>query len=302
MKSLRFARCLGLNTVSAPQSLIFDPRSGAWEAALAVNVDFVDGGRRWRTKPGCVRVESGNWRDGFDASLGGHYAVKDDVLVEVLGENSTRALMSLLTFGRVAWTDLDDLVFWSNGLEKGLIQDGEAVAWGGVSWPVASEAHRFESPPAGQVLGSHGGRIWIGVDSSLCFTEGAGGWHFWQPAANIIEMPGRITMIRGLAEGLYVGTSAGVYYLAGTDPDQMRLRRVFSDPTIPGLDAHVQADNFGKFDPVRAVVWVTPHDVCLGLPDGLVVQLIKDRVALDAPASTGGLVLLPKRLVAVLHP
>lgn len=302
MLTADFRVCRGLNTQAAPEALGWDSRTGAWEAARLLDVDVLDGGRRVRRRPGRVRVDSRHWRDAFTAPDGATYAVVEAAICRVLPDLSAVPLVALATPGRVAWTALDDLVFWANGLEKGLVQHGEPAAWGGIPYPSAAEADRFVSPPAGTVLGAHGGRVWIGDGCMLCFTEGAGGWHFWQDAAAQIEMPGEITMIRSVDDGLYVGTTAGTYVLAGMDPARMPFRRVSIDPVIPGSDLSVRADDWGRFDPQNAALWTSPRGICLGLSQGLLVNLTTNRVALDVPASEAAAIVLPRRYIAILHP
>uniref|UniRef100_I2Q1D8 Uncharacterized protein n=1 Tax=Desulfovibrio sp. U5L TaxID=596152 RepID=I2Q1D8_9BACT len=302
MLTAAFRTCRGLNTQAAPEALAWDSRSGAFEAARLVDVDVLDNGRRVRRRPGRVRVDGRVWRDPFTGPDGAVYAVIDDVLCRVLADLTPVPLLPLTTPGRLAWTALDDLVFWTNGIEKGLIQNGEPKAWGGLAWPVAGEADRFVSPPAGQVLGTHGGRVWIGDGVFLSFTEGAGGFHFWQDGASFFEMSAEVTMIRPANDGLYVGTTDGVWFLAGLDPGQMAPRRVSFDPAILGSDVTVRADEWGRFDPQLSPLWTSSRGICLGLQQGLVINLTKNRVALDAPASVAAAINLPRRYVCVLHP
>ena len=298
-----FALWRGLNTQAHPQGLLYDPGSGACELALAVNVDVLDQGRRLRCRPGYALAAFGHWRDGYDAPDGRAYAVLDDVLGEVLEDLSVRPLVALQSPGPVSWVALGDIVFWSNGVESGLIQWGEARAWGGRRFPVASEAARYVDPAAGQVLGAAFGRVWIGREDALHYTAGAGAWAFEKAGVSGIPFPARITMIRPVDNGLYVGTEAGVFFLAGTDPTAgMAMRRVSSDAAIPGSDVLVRADDYGRFDPVPGVIWTAPRGICLGLPDGVVINLTKNRVALEAPASGATAVALPLRYVAILHP
>lgn len=302
--TIPFRSCSGLNTVAAPEALTYDGQTGAWEAAQLVNLDVLDGGRRLRTRPGHSLVASGVWRDVYTAPNRRVYAVVDDVLVEVLADLSTRSLVALTTAGRVAWCALDDLVFWTNGVEMGLIQDGEAAAWGGKTWPVASEADRFISPPPGQVLGAYAGRVWIGAGSSLHFTEGAGGWHFYQDAVDQIEMAGEVTMIAPVDDGLYVGTDAGVWFMAGADPTKgMPMTMVSPFPAVLGTSRRVRSDNVtSKYNPAGATLWMSSRGAMLGMPSGIVVQLTGNRVVLDAPASFGAPLLLDSRYTVILHP
>lgn len=301
--ALRFGPCLGLNTVSAPEALTYDGQTKAWEAASLVNLDVIDGGRRSKLRPGYSLAQAGDWRDGFTAPDGRAYAVKDGVLVEVLADLSTRALVALTTSGRVAWAALDDLVFWTNGVESGMIRAGEAAAWGGKTYPEASEAGRYVSPPAGMALVGFAGRIWIGEGSMLHYTDGDDA-QFYQDAANYLEMPADITVLAPVDDGLYVGTTAGTWFLADSDPTTgMPMVQVSSDPATPCTSVPIRSDEVTqKYNPAGAAIWTSRHGIVFGLSSGIVLQPTKDRVALDAPAQYGAACLVGRRYVVLLHP
>lgn len=303
MVGLKFGPCLGLNTASAPEALAYDGQTKAWEAASLVNLDVIDGGRRSKLRPGYSLALPGDWRDGYAAPDGRAYAVRDDVLVEVLGDLSTRSLVVLETSGRVAWGRLDDLVFWTNGVESGMIRAGEAVPWGGYDYPEASEAGRYVSPPAGMVLAGFAGRVWIGVGNMLYYTDSDEG-QFFQDAANDLEMPADITVLAPVDDGLYVGTTAGVWFLAGSDPTAgLSMVLVSSDPATPCTSLPIRSDEVTKqYNPAGAAIWTSRHGIVFGLTGGIVLQPTKDRVAFDAPASYGAACLVGRRYVVLLHP
>lgn len=299
---VRFAGCLGLNTQVSPLGLAYDGQTQMWEAARLVNADVLDGGRRTRRRPGWDKVEDGHWRDPFEAADGTAYAVVDDVLCRIAWDRSRQAIVSLATSGRVVWTELDGTVFWTNGNEKGLIQNGVAEQWGGRTWDVASEADRFTDPPAGQALGAYAGRIWIGVGRDLRYTEGYGGYHFVKAGLNAFRFPAEITAIRGVDDGLYVSTTTGTFLMTGPDPLQMQRRQVAPDGVISGSDLSVRADDWGKFDPQNAVLCTTPRGISLAIGQGLFVNFTKNKIALDAPATVAAAIALPRRYVVALHP
>ncbi|MHC1788993.1 hypothetical protein [Solidesulfovibrio sp.] len=303
MRSLVFQSWRGLNTVSSPEALRHDPRTGAFELAVAVNVDVLDSGRRAKTRPGFGLALPGDWRDGYTAPDGRAYAVKDNVLVEVLGDLSTRPLAALATSGRVAWAALDDLVFWTSGVESGMIRAGEALAWGGKVYPEASEAGRYVAPPPGTVLAGFAGRVWIGAGPLLHYTDGDDG-QFYQDAANYLEMPGEITVLAPVDDGLYVGTTAGVWFLAGTDPTTgLQMVPVSSDAATPCTSLPIRSDEITqKYNAAGAAIWTSRHGIVFGLTGGIVLQPTKDRVALDAPAQFGAACLVGRRYVVLLHP
>jgi hypothetical protein len=301
---MRFGPCLGLNTQVDADALAYDGQTTAWEAAVVVNADFVGGGKMYRRRPGYSLAMAGNWRNAFKAPNGRQYAVVNDVLSEVLPDLSTSPLVALTTPGRVTWAGLHDLVFWSNGIEQGLIQEGEATTWGGKAYPVESEAGRFVSPPPGTVLAAFAGRVWIADGASLYYTAGADQWQFLDAAGGEIPMSALVTMLQGVDDGLYVGTTAGVWFLAGLNPVQGMVATLVSPfPAIPASSVYVRSDDVTqKYNPAGAAFWMSTKGIMCGLPSGIVLQLTKNRVALDAPASFAAVWLSDRRVTFVLHP
>lgn len=308
MMRFAFRAFRGLDTVSDPESVAYDRRSGACALAVATDVEILDGGRRLARRPGRVKAAGGHWRDGWNAPDGTAYAVVDNVLCEVRPGPATRDLAILATTGPVRFAALADLVFWDNGVEAGLIQDGQAVAWGGKLFPVASEAGRHASPaPGGGVLAGFAGRVWWAAGRDLRYTAGAGRWHFYKTGAGSIPMPADIAMLRPVDNGLYVGTALGVYFLAGTDPIK-GMPRLLASPepvTAVGSDVAVRADALSsRIPPAAACLWTSRSGIHGGLADGVVLNLTHSQVAMDAPALRAAAVWLPstRRYVVVLHP
>lgn len=303
MVGVRFSQCLGLNTISSPEALPHDPQTGAWAAASLVNLDVLDGGRRLRTRPGFSLAEAGHWRDAYNAPDGRTYAVVDGLICEVRSPSETVPLVSLAAPGRVVWAALGLNVYWSNGVESGRILGGVVVPWGGYTWPVASEAGRYSDMPAGGVMAGFAGRVWIGDGSLLLYSVGDDA-QFHEGAANYLEMPATITMLAPVDDGLYVGTMAGAWFLAGTDPTQgMPMTLVSADPVVPFSFVSVRSDEITKqVNPCGAAIWTSRRGIVFGLSGGIVIQPTKDNVALDVSPSYGAPVLLGRRYVVVLHP
>ena len=303
LKPLRLGPCLGLNTISAPDALPVDPQTGSWQAARLVNLDVRDGGRRLVTRPGSIRAATGHWRDGYDAPDGRHYAVVDDVLCEVLDDLSTSPIVGLAVSDPVVWASLDANVYWSNGTEAGLLVAGVLMPWGTYTYPAASEAARFQGPPAGTVMCGFAGRVWIGVGSLLYFSTGDDA-QFLDSAGGYLEMPAEITMLAPVDDGLYVGTTAGVWFLAGTDPmGGQQVTQVSPDAAVPHSAIAVRSDEVTqKYNPAGAVIWTSRRGIVVGLSGGIVLQPTKDNVALEVSPSYGAPALLDRRYVVVLHP
>lgn len=76
--------------------------------------------------------------------------------------------------------------------------------------------------PAGDGLTSRGGYIFTWKDNILSFS--AGTWtHLYDPTVHFFQLPSTILGAVGLENGVWVTTTTGMYWLAGSDPMQAQV-------------------------------------------------------------------------------
>jgi len=307
MLRLPFTVCLGLDNRSAPRAVTYSPRSGTWAAAALAGCDVVDAGQRIIPSPGKSLALAGDFRSAYQDG-DRVYVASGDTLCRVVKSDTGLALLPLvagLTTGeRLAWAKLGERVFWSNGVQKGLFYNGDPRPWGGQ--PFSSDAREdaaYTPPPAGTVLAGFAGRIWIGVDNLLYFTV-FGRFNHVKAGFNHLPQSSRVRMIVPVDDGFYVGTDDRVTFQFGFDPGALRQVVVSDDPPIPGAFAPIRSEEVtGKFQPSGAAIWLTRHGcVVLGLPGGIVMNLTKNRVALDVTPEWGAALVSARRIVFTLRP
>jgi hypothetical protein len=299
-----FRACLGLNTRSDPSSLAYDPQTSSWEAARLLNLDVLDGGRRWRNRPGysvALQFPAPPHSPQVDGDI--WYVAAGDTLYRVAGMVKTAFLTNLTPGLRLGWCRLGQSLYWSNGVQQGRITDGQAKGWGGI--PFSSdqrEAAEYATVSAGNVLAAAAGRVWIGVGNDVVYTA-PGYPHHVRVGSCRLPQSSAVRMIAPVDGGLYVGTDDRIVYLAGFDPGSMQQTVVSHDPVIPRMCVPVLAsDVMSKLNPVRAYLWATARGLELALPEGNILKLTFDKVAMNATASGGAILLLPRRAVAIYHP
>jgi len=303
MLSIPFKACAGLNTVAAPDAASYDLKTGEWEATGLVNLDVLHAGRL-QTRPGFSQVLTGNWHSPFqDGDI--VYLAKDDTIYSLGPDFSPVALTDGLTAGqRVAWCRLGQVVYWSNGVQKGRIVDGQAKAWGGITFSSdAREAAEYRDPPAGTVLAAFGGRIWIGAEREIYYTVPGFPHHCRVGSCRLAPLSSAVRMIAPVEGGFYIGTDDRIIYQSSVDPGSMTATVVSREPVIPGsFVSRLASDILPEANGILTALWATARGLELGLPGGQIIKLTHQRVAMRAPASWAAMLSTERRIVAILHP
>lgn len=144
IKTQQVRRFNGLNNVSDPARL------GLGWLAKADNVNITDSGAIER-RDGFALALAGSMTGAFATQDGAHlYVVDGGDLKEVLPDMTTRTLVSGLAASAMQWVEVNNQVFYSDGISTGVInRNGEVAAW---EWPVPATPHLWATEgdlPAG---------------------------------------------------------------------------------------------------------------------------------------------------------
>ena len=275
-RECRLRQCLGLGSSASPRSLVCDPESGRYALVEAVNLDVHQG--RLVRRPGRVRLDSVGY-DSLFAHGDVRFGVRGAGLYAIAAQGGERLLRGDLTVGApMAWVGVGETVYFANGRETGCVRDGTALPWGGGRYPGPDRTGRFVSPPPGQALAWHAGRIWIADGRLVRFTEGAG-LVDWVDAAFGFLAPftGCVRLLTPVGDGLFIGDDTGVHFAAGQDPKTMRLVRASPVPPLAGsavaLEPGRHAVVAGREIAGGGVVFACRDGLYLGVPGGGVSRL-----------------------------
>lgn len=137
-------------------------------------------------------------------------------------------------------------------------------------------------PPPAQHLELYRGRILVAKDNVLYWSQPLG-FHHFSLATDIQLFTAPIRMLAALDTGFYIATAYQTYWVEGDEPAAWQPRLVDSKLVAEGRALRVLGRKFPalQYDgPV--VIWVTADGPVAGLPDGRVVPLTENQVAMDA--------------------
>ena len=256
---------------------------------------------------GAGALEAGTYQVAVSlrAASGLESALSPVVEVDVDDDSSIAVTAGALPSGAAAWR-----VYVS-------ARDGDGLHWSadfaGASTVISDDAGgrmastRFHTRfPACQTLCHWHGRMWGGLGALLVFSaivDGAPALHLIDAAGGYFPFDAPVRMIAPVLDGLYIGTDAAVWFLAGTEPADLRRVRVDGAGVLGHL--MIPASAFPLQAPEgtdRVPAWVSADgEVIVGRAGGMVQRLTQDTVSVR-PGATAALAYLRdgrgERLVA----
>lgn len=151
---------------------------------------------------------------------------------------------------------------------------------------IVTEGKRLEtqflfSMPPGHIVRHYRGHMFVAAGSTLYYSPP---WRFGlnDPFSGVFRFPERIKIMQPAKEGIFVGADR-LYFLAGRTPEQMEQKNVDQMNCVEGTGLRVPTTMFGEDSggDVRSYpCWFCyPHGWVVGLSDGTIKMLMKDRVA-----------------------
>lgn len=166
------------------------------------------------------------------------------------------------------------------------VEQGSATYSGGPrSLPLATQW--YDAPPAGQVLAAYKGRIYIAAGNVLYATVALSYEHCDLRDYRAFD-DSRITIVAPVEGGLFVGTERAVYFLSGASFADNSLNRKLAVGALAG--SVIKADGeavTGKKElaNTEVVLFCTLDGVVMGLPDGSLSNMTRERYQLPAGES-----------------
>jgi len=98
-----------------------------------------------------------------------------------------------------------------------------------------------------------------------------------------IQIPGRITMLVPVSDGLYVSDNYGIAFLGGSDPSEFVYTKINESPAVHGMFTTIDGSDLGGgFDTIVATWW-SDDGMYMGFPGGVVKQVTNGRYVLNKP-------------------
>lgn len=275
-----FKGTTGLNIVDDPVRL------SETDLQVAVNIS-VDRSGRPRSRPRIRSLQSGAYHSLF-CDRGDCFVVSGTVLYQVGADGSLSTVRSGLTPSRMAFSQVGDRTYYTNGHELGYILGGVHNTWEEGTY-VGPETHRhFSGPLPGHHLEAFFGRMLISNENALFWSEPYN-FGLFNLAASFIQFHSKITMMKTNDSGLFLSTEKNTYFLTGPDPAKWTLRQVANYPAVEWSCAidYFNAADLGLDVAGRCAVWASSEGAIMGLPDGNVVNLNKRKIIYPEAVRTG---------------
>lgn len=265
----------------------------------ALNVDLTREGHPLRRR-GYIQVEAGYAHSVHNIN-GLFFVVIDGALKVGPKYSELTTIATVNKYLRMSYTSHAGAVYFSNGVDSGRY----AAATGLEAWPGPEQVYEihddedleivdnlYETMQIGQCIASHSGRIWAAKREILWFSEGMS-THICRRATNYFMTKAYIWMLQPVDGGIYIGTDDGIAFLRGSNPFDMQLGDAYPHGVVPFAFTRIPGEKFGVADDDVPVWWTRDGVLSVGLPEGEIRQLTRDRLA--APEYGFGAVSLRER-------
>lgn len=292
----------GIRNTVAPERLL------QTELEAAVNIDLDDAGQA-RRRRGFTKRIVGNFHSVRDMISGKTFGVQDGVLGIIRPGWVFASLGIVVGAGPVCYACVDGETYFSSASAQGVVDRNDVVQ----TWGHSDEQGSWWSPVvlptdtlgaiSGQLLGdpqvatsleAYNGRIYMARGKYLWATE-LFRYHYVDRTANFMQFEHDITLLAAMDDGIYVGTTGGLYFLKGRMLKEFALSKLVDDPVLPGSGVwvptdmvHPQAAN-GPIPTGLSAVVMTEAGVCACMDGGTVYNLTQGRVALPRAVSAAAL-------------
>jgi hypothetical protein len=246
----------GLNNRLDPTALGLE-----WQLT-AENVLCDDAGYLTR-RPGVEAFLSG-FTDVYGTRNGRLLAITtDDALVELTEAGETIPLHTGVTGGPFQWAELGYAFFLQSKSASWAVYPHQVIAWGSLCPALPATTYPLTDPisyppPVGDVICARRSQMVVGVweperDRSVLYFSRPDYPHEFRLEKDFVLIPGRITMLSSLAQGLVIGTDRAIF----VDPIDSPLQRV--------ADYGVPAGGMAHDDLNRVHFW-TERGLCRAFP------------------------------------
>lgn len=300
-----FRASTGLNTQLDPSRIVFDPEIGITDLAAAYNIDHDYSGRVSRRKgfndTGITDSCHSLFCDGGEALM-----VTGTSLCLIAPDLSEyRAIATVTQGASVSYAQVVDMIFWCNGFEKGFVQAGTNNPWVKATYYGPTSDRVLSSPPIGTILMAFSGRMYV-VQGNTLFHSDPYSLNAFDLVRGFFQFEGQITMARAVAGGMFIGTDKAAWFLDGSSPKSFRPIKASRSGAFKGTDTMVDLSDISPKDFLQnrtgeAVLWTGPEGVSVGMPDGQVFHLTKDKLA-PLNAVKGAAAVINGRYVCTLAP
>lgn len=156
----------------------------------------------------------------------------------------------------------------------------------------------------GQIVRHWRGHIVVARGRVLAWSEPMR-FGVFDPRHNFIQFPKTITLCEPVEGGIWVGTADGVFWLGGSSPKELTLKRTSGGTPVAYTGARIPGkllvgDQAGDR---KVAVWLADNGVCLGSPEGQLIETQAKRIRIPSSqlGGIGASVVHDSRFIATIN-
>jgi hypothetical protein len=180
---------------------------------------------------------------------------------------------------RMCYANHGSRAYFSNNTLIGYV---DVTSGASHAFPDPSQVFK-EKMTGGHILEVYRSRLYAARDRYLTYSD-ATVLERKDTRKNTIPFPLRITMVKAVSDGIYVGVcnvfeasgeqeTGAVYFMGGDEPGNFQQVMVSDEGPIEGMSITVDGDEIGKGAMGKTVYWVTKYGVKKGYPGGTVLEM-----------------------------
>lgn len=226
-------------------------RLGPADLERAINIDIDDAGQV-RRRRGYVLKDAAEYHS--IKSIGDKvYGVRNNSLGVIRPNYSFTALQGAGA-GPICFTEVSGDVYFSGPISGVIAADETVSPWGATDgqgrWlsPVVTPTDTLGAvggkllgdPPKATSIEAYKGRIYLAAEKVLWATE-LYQYHYVDKTKNYMQFEHNITLLMAVGDGIYVGTTGGLYFIQGV-LGKFQLTKINDDPVLAGSGQFVPTE------------------------------------------------------------
>jgi len=302
-----FTGSTGLNTQEDPARIQYNTKTGVQELAACENIDISDDGRISRRKGFTQQVDLSGCHSLFCEGRDCLF-VHGDALCVLNKDYSYTAIRNVTPNARLRCRQVDDIVYYCNGFERGYVFEGTSYGWNMPTYygPVTTKA--FTDPPIGTDLEYYAGRMFVVQGKIVPYSELFDISTFERKS--YLPFDREVVMFKAVKDGIYVSTDKETLFLSGNDAKALDITKIADYPAIKWTEVKIIGrliftkdgnamilDKGGS----ACLLWLSKEGVCFGGPGGEFVNLTEHKVDLPT-ALTGCGFMYDHRYIGIMDP
>lgn len=287
MKETTLKFGLGIDQVSPDTALRSNADTGQSSARRIVNLDVTNTGHLKRRSGSIQTIAVSDahslWSDGETA-----YFASASTLYQFNGVTHTSVATGLTPGFEVSFAKVADYIYWSNGVQSGVLQDGTVnVAWGATE-TTGDLGQTYMSQIRGSIIRHYKGRLYA-VDGRTVWATDPMDYMRVDLMRGFLMLESEITLFEPVSNGIFVGTqNEGVRFLAGPDFKQFQLMNADALPAVRRSGLGVEGAIFDTQG--QGAIWLTSKGWVFGAGDGSTKRLTDNTLSLPDYESATSLI------------